>query len=331
MKNQSSFLWAVLVLTFLLPINTAHGQGSVKPVRIAYPAIAYNQIHIWVGKDAGLFKKYGIDAELIFLEGGRVATQALVAGEAPFVNIGSIVQAGLAGSDVVLVGASENTYAYSLITKPDVSKAQDLRGKKLGVSGFGSASHNAMLIALKHLGLNPNRDVMLLQTGGTSKRIAAMQAGGIDATIMSPSEVPTAMKLGYKELLDIADLNVPIQGNGLATTRTYIKANRATTKAVVKGYVESIRYIKTHEKEAKAIMSKYMRNPNKDVLDAGYNSFVKMVPNKPYPTLEGIQFLLDDIAKDFPKAKQAKPAEFVDTSFLDELEKEGFFKSLGIN
>ncbi|MBI3014544.1 MAG: ABC transporter substrate-binding protein [Candidatus Tectomicrobia bacterium] len=330
MKSRSTFLWLVLTVALSLSVSTAHGQGSIKTVRIAYPAISYNQIHIWVGKEAGIFKKHGIEAELVFIEGGRVATQALVAGEAPFVNIGTIVQANLAGSDAVLVAASENTYAYSLITKPDVSKAQDLKGTKLGVSGFGSASHNAMLIALKHLGLNPNRDVMILQTGGTSKRIAALKAGGIDGTILSPSEVPTALKLGYKELLDIADLNVPIQGNGLATTRTYIKANRSTVKAVVKGYAEAVRYIKTHEKETKAIMSQYMRNPDRDVLESGYKAFVRMVPNKPYPTLEGIQFLLDDIAKDHPKAKQAKPADFVDTSFLDELEKEGFFKSLGL-
>src|SRR5574341_1358506 len=123
----------------LLPHMTAEAQ-ELKKIKIGYPAVSYNQIHIWVAKDGGFFRKYGLDAELIFFRGGQLATQALVAGDPPIVNIGTLVQAGLQGHDVALIASSESAYNYSVVGRPTLSKVEQLRGKRLGVSGFGSAS-----------------------------------------------------------------------------------------------------------------------------------------------------------------------------------------------
>ena len=315
-------LWPVL--------NFASLQAQeLKKIRIGYPAIAYNQIHIWVASDAGLFKKYGLDTELVFFRGGQLATQALVAGDPPIVNIGTVIQANLQGHDVVLIGSSESAYAYSVVGRPGIARVEQLKGKKMGVSGFGSASHNAVLILLRKFNLEPNKDVAVIVSGGTIERLAALDANKIDATVLTPSELPRAKKQGLAEIYDMLDMGVEIQGNGFATSRSFIKGQRETVKAALKGYVEAIHYIHHKQEGTKKVMAKYLRTSDPEVLDASYRGFVKMVAKKPYPTLKGIQFLLDEFAAKLPQAKSAKPEQFVDLSLLQDLEREGFFAEMG--
>ena len=302
---------------------------ELKKIRIGYPAIAYNQIHIWVAKEAGLFKKYGLDVELVFFRGGQMATQALVAGDPPMVNIGTVIQANLQGHDVVLIGSSESAYAYSVVGRPGIAKVEQLKGKKLGVSGFGSASHNATLILLKKFNLEPNKDVAVIVSGPTIERLAALETGKIDATVFTPSEIPRAKKQGLVEVYDLLDMGIEVQGNGFSTSRSFIKSHRETVKAALKGYVESIHYVHHNKEGTKKIMAKYLRNPDPEVLEASHLGFVKMVAKRPYPTLKGIQFLLDEFSAKFPQAKSAKPEQFVDLSLLQELEQGGFFTEMG--
>jgi NitT/TauT family transport system substrate-binding protein len=316
------------VFLFLLATFTAANAQPLTKIKIGYPAVSYNQIHIWVAQDAGLFRKYGLDTELVFFRGGQLATQALVAGDPPIVNIGTVVQANLQGHDVVLIAASESAYAYSVVALPSITKVEQLRGKKLGVSGFGSASHNAALIFLRKFNLEPNKDVAIVIAGPTIERLTAMSAGAIDATLLTPTEVVSAKKRGFGDIYDLLNMGVEIQGNGFATSRSYIKAHRDIVKAALKGYVEAIYYIHHNPEETKAIVSKHLRVTDPDVLRAAYDAFVKMVPKKPYPTFKGIQFLLDQVAGQMPQAKKAKPEQFVDLSLLHELEKEGFFAEM---
>jgi ABC-type nitrate/sulfonate/bicarbonate transport system substrate-binding protein len=317
---------AALMLLGLL-CKPVHAQ-ELKKLKIGYPAISYNQVHIWVAKDAGLFRKHGLDVEIVFFRGGQTATQALVAGDPPIVNIGLVVQAGLQGHDAVLIASTENAYNYSVVARPGIATVEQLKGRRLGVSSFGSASHNAAIILLKKFNLEPNKDVALLVAGPTMERLAAIEAGKIDATILTPSEMPRARKQGMTEVFDMLDLGVEIQGNGFATTRTFIRNQRATVLSALRAYVESIYYISKNKDETKRITAKYMRTNDQDVLDATYDWFVKRVSKRPYPTLKGIQFLLDDLAPKLPQAKNAKPEQFVDLSLLQQLEKEGYFAEM---
>ncbi len=320
----------VIFVVFLLFPTAAILEGQeLKKIKIGYPAISYNQIHIWVAKDAGLFKRYGLDAELIFFRGGQLATQALVAGDPPIVNIGTLVQPGLQGHDVVLIASSENTYYYSVVTKPAVAKVEQLKDKRLGVSGFGSASHNAALILLRRFNLEPNRDVAVVVAGATTERLAGMESGRIDATVLTPSEIPRARKLGFVDIYDMSEMGIEVQGNGFATSRSFIKSNRETIRAALKGYVEALYYIHNNKEETKRVSAKYMRSNDPDVLEATYTWFIRNVAKKPYPTLKGIQFLIDEIGGKLPQAKNARPEQFVDLSLLQELEKEGFFSEMG--
>lgn len=317
------FLFAVVVA-----VGAAAEAQDLKRIKIGYPAVSYNQVHIWIAKDAGLFKKHGLDTEVIFFRGGQMATQALVAGDPPIVNIGTVVQAGLQGHDVVLIASSESAYNYSVVARPGVAKIEQLKGKRLGVSGFGSASHNAALILLKKFNLEPNKDVAVVVAGPTMERLAAVDAGRIDSTILTPSEMPRARKQGLVEVYDMLDLGIEVQGNGFATSRSFIRSNREIALSALKGYVEALFYIPRNREETRRITAKYMRTTDPEVLDATYDWFVKRVSKKPYPTLKGIQYLLDEVASKLPNAKNAKPEQFVDLSLLQQLEREGFFTEM---
>jgi len=318
----------ILLFAALVAVRATVEAQELKRIKIGYPAVSYNQVHIWVAKDAGLFKKHGLDVEVIFFRGGQMATQALVAGDPPIVNIGTVVQAGLQGHDVVLIASSESTYNYSVVARPGIAKVEQLKGKRLGVSGFGSASHNAALILSKKFNLEPNKDVAVVVAGPTMERLAAVDAGRIDATILTPSEMPRARKQGLVEVYDMLDLGIEVQGNGFATSRSFIRSNREIALSALKGYVEALFYIPRNREETRRITAKYMRTTDPEVLDATYDWFVKRVAKKPYPTLKGIQYLLDEVASKLPNAKSVKPEQFVDLSLLQQLEREGFFAEM---
>jgi NitT/TauT family transport system substrate-binding protein len=312
-------------LAVFLTLTTFAAAEEVKKIRLGYPSLAFTQSHIWVGKEEGLFKKNGVDVDPVFLRGGQIATQALAGGDPPIVNVGTVVQASLTGYNLALVAAIENTYYQVVFARPEIKKLEELKGKKFGISGFGSATHYAALILLKHLNLEPNKDVALVPAGPDAERLGALVAGKLDACFFNLSTAPVARRMGFNELLNVADLGVEVQGNGLATSRAYIKSNRDTVKAALKGYIESIYFIHANKQAAQKVFGKYMRTSDPEVLENSYVNYVKTIPKKPYPTLKGIQFMLDMLAPQMPQAKSARPEQFVDLSFLQELEKENFF------
>ncbi len=326
MKQISLCSFAALVQLVLW----AHGHAQpLQKVRIGYPSISSRQAQLWVGKDEGIFRKYGLDVELIFLRGGQVAIQALTGGDPPLMTVGNVIIANLQGHDIVLVGAVENSYDQSVMARPGtMTRMEHLKGKRFGISGFGSATHNAALILFKKFNLEPNKDVSFVPTGTGPERLAAMGAGRIDATFFNPSEVPQALKAGFVEIIQMADLDFEVQGSGLATSRSYIKAHRSTVQSALKAYVESIYYIFANKPPALKSLAKYMRTNDAEVLDYSYQHYLKRTPLKPYPTMKGIQNLIDMSAGQIPQAKTAKPEQFVDLSFLKELEAEKFFDEM---
>ena len=325
MKLRLKVLIFSLAVEFTL-LGISHAQ-ELKRIRIGYPSLSFRQSNVWVAKEQGLFKKYGLEVEPIFLRGGQLATLALAAGDPPIVNIGTVVQANLTGYNLVLVAAVENNYDQILFARPGITKLEQLKGKHFGISGFGAATHYATIILMRHLNFDP-KDLTLLPTGPDAERIAAMAAGKIDASLFTSSAAAPARKAGFVELLQIADLGVEVQGNGFATSRAYVQSNRDMVKNALRGFVEAIYYIYANKKEAQRVFAKYMRTNDPEILEESYQGYIKMIPKKPYPTLKGIQFMLDMLAEKMPQAKTAKPEQFVELSFLQELEKEGFFNEM---
>ena len=316
------------VLILSLIVADIGGAQELKRVRFGYPSLGFRQGHIWVAKDEGLFKKYGLDVEPIFLRGGQLAIQALAGGDPPLMSIGQVVQAGLAGFDLALIAGVEIYYDSTVFARPGITRLEQLKGKRLGISGYGAATHFAAIIVAQHLNLDPDKDIILVPGGPDAERVAAMSAGKIDAAIFNSSTIPIAKRMGLIELVKIPDLKVEVQGNGMATTRTYIKSNRDVVKSGLKGYIEGINFILNNKQATQKVFARYMRTNDAEVLESSYQAYVTTTPRKPYPTLKGLQFLLDRLVSTMPQAKTAKPEQFVDMSFLQELEKEGFFNEM---
>ena len=324
---MSSKTLTVCLIALVAAFGTALGQ-DIKKIRIGYPSVSTTQSHIWVGQEQGLFRKYGLDVEPILLRGGQMATQSLAAGDPPIVNIGTVVQANLQGHNMALVAAVQSQYDFHVFSRPEITRLEQLKGKRLGITGFGSATHFASRILLRHLNLEPNKDVALVPAGLDPERVAAIAAGRIDASFFTSVATPLAQKAGLNKLLYFGDLGFEVQGNGLATTRSYIQSQREIVKSAVKGYVEAIHFIHANKKEAQKVFAKYMRNDDPEFLEFAHQLYVKLIPKKPYPTIKGIQNLLDLLAPQMEQAKTAKPEQFVDLTFLQELEKEGFYNEM---
>lgn len=266
-------LVAMIVVTVLsgLSMSSAAAQTPQR-IRIGYPLISSRQAQLWIAKDEGIFRKYGLDVELIFLRGGQVAIQALTGGDPPIVTIGNVIIANLQGHDIVLVGSVENSYDQSVFARPGTAtNMEQLKGKRFGISGFGSATHNAALILLKKFSLEPNKDVSFVPTGTGPERLAAMSSGRIDATFFNPSEVPQVLKAGFVEIIQMADIGFEVQGSGLATSRNYIKTRRDVVKSALKAYVEGIYYVFANKQATLKSLARYMRTNDQEVLDYSYH------------------------------------------------------------
>jgi len=327
--EEKMFLRGLKICCLLAIFGASLGWSQeLKRISMGYPSLAFTQSHIWVAKEQGLFKRYGLDVDPVFLRGGQVATQALAAGEPPIVNVGTVIQANLTGYNLVLIASMENKFYQLVFVRPGITSLEQLKGKKLGISGFGSITHYAAQILLKHLNLEVNKDVTLVPGGPDAERLGAMSAGSVDASFFNLSTAPVARKMGFVDLLQIADLGVEVQGNGLATSRNYLKSSRDTVKNAMKGYLEGIHFIYANQAESQKVFAKYMRTNNPEVLESSYQNYVKTIPRKPTFTPKGIQFMLDMLAPQMPQAKTAKPEQFYDASLMNELEREGFFTDL---
>ncbi len=314
------------VATSLLIGDTADGQ-QLKRIKIGYPSLSFRQSNVWVAREMGLFAKYGLEVEPILFRGGQVATQALVSGDPPIVNIGTVVQATIQGHNLVLTAAVETKYDLIVFTRPGITQLEQLKGKRIGITGFNSATHYGSIILARHLGVDL-KEFTLIPAGLDTERIASVQSGVIDATYLSSSAAPLGRRAGLVEHVSIGDLGVEVQGNGFATSRAYIASNRETVRSALRGFVEAIYFVYANKPAAQKVFAKYMRTNDPAVLEDSYNGYIKSIPKKPYPTLKGIQFMLDVLAPTLPNAKNFKPEQFVDLSFLQEMEKDGFFNEM---
>ena len=266
-------LFAVFLLFLLYDSALVHAQ-SLKRIKIGYPSLSFRQSNVWVAREMGLFNKYGLEVEPILFRGGQVATQALVSGDPPIVNIGTVVQATIQGHNVVLVAAVENKYDLIVFTRPGITQLEQLKGKRIGITGFNSATHYASIIVAKHINADM-KDLTLIPAGLDTERIAGVTTGVLDATYVATSAAPLARKAGLTEIVSVGDLGVEVQGNGFATSRAYIAANRDTVKNALKGFVEAIYFVYANKKETQRVFAKYMRTNNPEVLEDSYNGYIK--------------------------------------------------------
>ena len=299
-------------------------------LKTSYSSITANNSPVWIAKDKGLFSKNKLDVQMVLIESGTTSIQALVAGETQIAQLsgGVILSSGLAGSDVVCIAGLENRSAFSLIAQKEIKTAEQLKGKRLAISRFGSASDLAARLILQKLGLNPDKDVTLLQVGGTSTRLAAITKGAVESTVITPEFYILAKKVGVATLADPITAKIDFPQNTIGTSRAFLKAQPEIASAYMKSIIEAIHYFKTNREETIPILSKYLKIDDKDALAEIYDLYKNILQPAPYPTTEGMQLLLGWMAQTDPRAKGAKAEQFIDTGLLKEIEKGGFVSAL---
>ena len=322
--------WRVLlnltaVLLALLVADYAQSQDKIK---IAYSSTdTLNQI--WtITQDAGFFKKNGLDVELVYIGSTTVAATAIVAQDIQVGNVAGsgVANAAIRGADMVSVGCTINVLAYELVVLDSIKSAEDLKGKSIGISRFGSVSDVAARELLKGLGLRPMEDVKILQVGGASERAAGFSRGVIAGFPSPPGNVHlTPASVPYRILANMADLKkpYPLPFICAVTMKSYLAKNRSVVKRVMMALIEASHYFKTNKEGAQKIIAKYQRGANKAYLDSSYDSTVKILERVPYTTREGMKIQLDDALKQAPGSKVTVDS-LIDDSIVRELEKEGF-------
>lgn len=330
-RRPRRVIFLIAAVSFLLFSGVAQAQESRKKLTTAYSAISGAMVTPWIAYEEGIFRKNGLDANLVYVSSGSKSLAAILSGETPITLASgqALVQARLQGADVVSIADHTYTFVFSLMTKPQIKKPEDLRGKKLGVVNFGGSTHMGLVKALEHFRLRPVQDVAVLPIGGVPEILAAILSGSIDGGILSPPTNIRAEKLGLHELLDLGTLDIPFQQTTVITTDSYSRSNPDIVRTYVKSFVDAIHVGKTNKALAKRIISKYTKVNDDGILENTYEIFiVKYLKRIPYPNDRAVKTVLDDIGEKNPKARTANPKEFVDARWVKELDDSGYIGSL---
>ena len=322
-RSQQILLALFLIVMWPLKIASA---AELLPLRASYSSIGGAFAPLWLAQDKGLFTKYGLAVELKYIL-SATGTQALFSGSIDIVNPATeIVEAGLGGQRVAFIVGILNRAVLSVYSKAELRQLSDLRGKIMGVTLPGSTTDLTAKILFQQAGMVPGKDVQVTHLQGMPDIITALTQGRIDAGVVS---APTTLKLrqaGFKELVDVAARNVPMIHAGLATTRDFIKNNPEKVRRYVQAYIEGTKIARTDPETTKQIIGKYTKTDNKEDLDETYNTYAKVWEQAPYVSAAGMQTLLNFAVN--PAGKTAKPEQFIDNSFVTELEKSGFIEKL---
>jgi ABC-type nitrate/sulfonate/bicarbonate transport system substrate-binding protein len=298
-----------------------------------YAGVDVPQLPIWLAKETGIFKKNGLDVQLISFTGGPTAIAALISGDVPITQVSApgVIRSNLSGADVILIAGVTPTLDFWLISRPDIKTPEQLKGGSIGIGRFGGVNDFTLDFLLPKLGLTVGKDVTIRQVGSVPVRLTALEAGQIHATLLSPPSSLMAQKIGLKVLADVAALGMVFQHTSVVTTRRFIKEQPDIVRRYIKSHVEAIHALKTDRAAGLKVLEKYLGGlKDREVLEKSYDRSVTddKLPPKPYPSLEGIKTILDGMAKTDPKAKSAKPEDFVDLRFVKELDQNNFIDGL---
>ena len=317
------------VIIFLMPAVPDRSVGADK-LRISYSGITVSNAMLWVTREAKLFQKNGLDVELLYLQ-TTLGQNALIAGEVQLgVFSGSLMSAArIQGADNVMVVSFLNHPIYRLVVRPGINSVEDLRGKRLGITRFGTVTDWNTRLLLSKLGLNPDKDVTIVQVGDVPILAAALVAGkSVDGAILQTPYYQKAVAAGLKILANMEEMNIPLQQTGIVTTERYIAKSPDMVRRVVKSVVEGIHFMRNHPEASKRTLGKYMQIRDEKELEEPYEALRGFIQIKPYPSPEGFKTILTELSKRSPAVKNADPKDFVDIRFLEELDRSGFIDGL---
>jgi NitT/TauT family transport system substrate-binding protein len=328
-QNLKVCLGTILFLSLALPSFAFSQTRPLKKIHVGVPSVSVANIIIYVTKEAKLYEKYGLDAQVIAINGSGIASKALIGGNLDISPIATptVIAANLAGSDMTILAHTMPGVVHALMVKPEIKRVEDLKGKKIAVSSLGSLTDFLVRAIAKKKGLNPDRDLTLIQTGTDSERIVALKAGVVDGAAMSHPGYGRAQKMGFSMLWDSAkEIDYPWME--ITTRRAAIKSDREMIMNYMKAHLEGIARFKKDRDFGVKTIKKTLRIDDDELINESYDIFSKMFLPTPYPNHPGMKVSFEYVAASRPDVWKHKPEEFTDSSFVEELDKSGFIKKL---
>jgi len=330
MKKTS---YGIVALLFILLSFHSQADAQLTRLNVGYSALSADQLPAWIAKDSGIFAQNGLDVQTIFFTGGSTAILALVSGDVPITQVAGpgMVSSVLAGSDAVYIASGVTSLNYVLMGKAGIKTAEQLKGGTIAISRFGSATDSIARFALRRINLTPGKDVTIVQVGSGPDRMNAILTGKVTAAVINPPSSFLAEKRGLAVVADVAKMGLVFQHTGAVTTRKFIREQPDIVRRYVKSHVEAVHKMWTDKEATIKTLDRYMgRGLDREILEKSRENVLTeaMYPKKQYPSLEGLKTVLDELAERDPRAKSAKPEQFVDASFIRELDQSGFIDNL---
>jgi NitT/TauT family transport system substrate-binding protein len=333
-KRRTIHLLIAAVIAVGLDLHaTSTAAAQTKPlvkVTVGYGSTDGAIAPLWFAKETKLFEKRGLDVQLVGMGTGSVSLRALIAKDLQIASVSGsgLVQAALQGADTTILSAAIDGFVFKVFGAPEITSPAQLKGKTLGVSRYGATSDFAVRLALKKWGLNPERDLSILQIGTTQDTLRAMQSKRLDAGVLSGTSSLIARKAGFRELGDLAELGLHYPMAPIGTTKSYIQKNEAVVKDFMLAYVEAIRDYKRDKEAALKVLKKYTRNNDLEVLEDSYGYYASKYLSLPVPTVDAIRTILTELSTTVPAAKNTDPEQFVAYKIAREIDASGFVRKL---
>lgn len=321
----------LVVLATLTFTVVAHKTSlAQEKLRLAWAGFSPTNSPIWVIDDRKLLQKQGVQPEIIAINASPTVLQALLANEieAASISVTTLTSSRLAGADTVMIIGVVPTFVDHIVSLSNITAVEQLNGKTAGVNRLGSTSDLGLRLALRKLGVEPDKDVKIIPTGGTTERFAALSKGITQFTIIPEPFLTQAEKLGFRNLFNISDLKIPFWWNGILSRESIVKTKRPLMLKLARAVVEAMHIIKTEKEYAKGLFKKNLGVSDPEGLERAYKDYANAFPEVPYPTPDGVKTMLDDLARTNAKAASADPKTFVDLSIVRELETSGFIKQV---
>jgi NitT/TauT family transport system substrate-binding protein len=320
----------ILLLNILLGLLFAGRIDAQEKLRVGLGSISLQSGLVYLAKDRGLFHKYGLVVESVYIPGGTTNIQVLVSGNLDLSQLSGApgVAANLEGADIVYIAGLLDRLNYQVVTRPEIKSVEQLKGKKFGVSRFGSSADFGMRAMLKRLGIDPVKEATMLQIGDEPARIAAVTSGNIDGTVVNAPFGMEAERLKLNVIADSVKMNIPFFNTGILGTRRFVEKQEAKVLNFLRAYLEAIKVLKTEREYSIQALAQFTRVKNRKAIGEGYDYFVNQLPNVPHPSAEAMQAVVAQIAETNPRARGVDAKNYVSDRYLKRLEEEGFVKNI---
>ena len=332
MQRRKELLLALWVVGCVSISTSAGAAGeATRKIRAAITSISGAMVPPWAAHEAGIFRRHGLDVEVIAMPSGIQGMGALIAGEVAFVQIagGTTAGAAVSGADVKIVATTVGTLLLNLVARPEIEKPEQLRGKNIGISRYGTSLHTGARIAMKHFGLEPGKDVAIVEIGSGDWIVGALQGGRVQAAVFGYPATGRAVKLGNRLLLHLPSLNIPYASTGVSTRGDIIRDDPDLVKHYLSAEVEAIALMKQDRAFTLKVLSKYLRTTDSDLLAESYDiQITKYMMKVPLTTTDAVRSVLDELAERSPKAREQEPSKFFDDRFVRQLQNSDFIDSL---